>query len=138
MSIGRYFFTLTLLNDGRVLALGGVSGTVPNLASASFEIFDPTTDTWSAPGALLIPKENHSAVLRADGRVLVTGGYETSSSELFDPQTGQWSVAPPMVMNRMRHATFQLPDGRVLTLGGAGYSFFPYHIFPEIFLPGPP
>ncbi|MFP2934237.1 kelch repeat-containing protein, partial [Pyxidicoccus sp. 3LG] len=75
----RSAHTATLLADGRVLVVGGMRrlGTFPIPTSepvASAELYDPTTDTWSATSPLAEARYSHTATLLADGRVLVVGG----------------------------------------------------------------
>lgn len=72
----RSQFPLLLLDDGRVLAVGGVSRP-DGSALAEAEVFDPTTETWSPAGRLGVPRWNHRAV-RLGARVLVVGGYNAS------------------------------------------------------------
>ncbi len=68
----RRDYTMTLLDDGRVLAAGGLD---PSAAKplASAEVFDPNTGTWSPTGSMDTPRCGHSATLLRDGRVLVAG-----------------------------------------------------------------
>src|SRR5215470_9312810 len=72
MSVGRFSFTATLLQNGKVLVEGGASNTVTALNTA--EIYDPATGTWSMTGKMKEGRQQHSAVLLSDGSVLVTGG----------------------------------------------------------------
>ncbi len=76
---GRYFFTATVLQDGRVLVTGGltvatVDGVPTSQLLASTEIYDPIQDRWT-PGPDL-PSQTFAprAVTLGDGRVLVVGG----------------------------------------------------------------
>ena len=80
MANARIYHTLTMLADGTVLAVGGeptagqtgqteVSGGV--LPS---EIWNPTTETWSAAAPTGVTRGYHStAILMPDGTVLVAG-----------------------------------------------------------------
>lgn len=63
--------SVTLLPDGRLLVAGGSDGTS---SVATAQLFDPTTGTWSPTGSMATPREDHSAVLLADGTVLIAGG----------------------------------------------------------------
>ena len=75
MKHARIFHTMTLLPDGRVLAVGGddpVGG--PNSPHSTTEIFDPRTDSWSPGPDLAEPRLDHSATLLPDGRIFLVGG----------------------------------------------------------------
>lgn len=76
MSYGRHWLTGTVLPNGEVLATGGAEGnnTLQNVAYAA-EIWNPTTGQWRTGASMKIPRLYHSsALLLADGRVLVGGG----------------------------------------------------------------
>ena len=87
--------TLTLLPDGRVLAVGGVGplGDDDYVVLSTTEIFDPVTNTWSPGPEMSQPRANHSTTLMPDGSVLIAGGiserngekYLTVSTEFIEP-----------------------------------------------------
>ncbi len=78
MNSPRIYHTLTMLADGRVLAVGGgnisdqmqiTTGVMPA------EIWDPSTQQWTTIGSIEAARNYHStAVLQPDGTVLVSGG----------------------------------------------------------------
>ena len=98
MNTPRGLHTATLLDDGRVLVVGGIDSSSGNPAFAvENEIFDPATGTWTNtsdpslggnPGGLMtapatingqqqlipVPRVFHSATKLANGLVLITGG----------------------------------------------------------------
>ena len=82
-----------------------------------------TAAAGAGPGALISARENHTATLLQDGRVLVAGGDNAggwlASAELFDPATGTWSPATSMATPRRYHTATLLEDGRVLVAGGS-------------------
>jgi N-acetylneuraminic acid mutarotase len=121
MSTPRLDHTATLLNDGRVLVVGGSNSA--STALASTEIYDPQARAWSAGPALAAARMLHSATLLSDGRVLVAGGVNASGSalaaaEIYDPVTNLWSAAAAMTVARASHAATLLPNGQVLVAGG--------------------
>ena len=117
--------TLTLLPDGKALAVGGLSsgGTL-----ASAELYDPgagPTGTWSPVADMNTPRAGHHATLVSNQQVLIVGGYNDTgplaSAELYDPNTGAggtWTLAPDMKTARDAPTGVTLKDGRILITGG--------------------
>jgi hypothetical protein len=88
---------VTLLADGRVLVAGG-SHEDPgdgSVATASTEIWDPSTLGFEPGPDLLAARAGHTATLLPDGGVLIVGGASTAglsldalgSAELWEPAT---------------------------------------------------
>lgn len=116
MAAGRVNFPAILLADGRVLVAGGQSS---GGATASAELFDPSTGSWSATGPMHGARAYFTATRLLDGRVLVTGSAtDQTAAELYDPATGAWTPAASMAFSRGQHMAALLPDGRVLVAGG--------------------
>src|SRR3569623_351192 len=96
MVIPRFRHTLTLLQDGTVLAVGGEDGSYRVVAQT--EIYNPATGSWSATlHTLGTARKGHSAVLMPDGKVLVVGGVDysgniLSSCEMYDPSAQTWTT----------------------------------------------
>jgi hypothetical protein len=81
----REFHTATVLQDGRVLIVGGArddadasqtcgSGCARLSASGTAEIYDPRVGTFTPVGSLGVPRMMHTATVLQDGRVVVAGG----------------------------------------------------------------
>ena len=124
MIVPRYNHTGTLLPDGRVLVAGGFTQMGADFpTTATCEIYDPASNSWTATGTMHEARENHAAILLADGRVLVAGGvgdagFPLKSSEVYNPATGKWLQAGPMLITRESPKLALLPDGQVLVAGG--------------------
>src|SRR5262249_33207657 len=60
-----------------------------NVALDSVEIYNPATQQFSLFGSMLTARQNHTATLLPDGRILVTGGVGSpavsGTAELFIP-----------------------------------------------------
>ena len=89
----------------------------------------PRPASWTQTGSMItartngIPHTEFIARLLLDGRVLVTGGYDSqalSDSELYDPRSGRWMATGNLTNPRSRHSVTVLPDGMVLVAGGGG------------------
>ena len=111
----------TLLKNGRVLIVGGYNANYDSLSTA--EIYDPTTNSWSAAGRLATIRYLHTATLLPNGKVLVHGGNygywaNVRTAEMYDPATNAWIVVATLEYGvRMATATL-LPSGEVLIAGG--------------------
>lgn len=119
----------TALADGRILFTGGLGGDgQPTNAAGLFNPADGTTETLS----MLHARAGHGASQLPDGRVLISGGFETlavtdigalfsgvqASSELFDPTTASFVAGPNMLEPRALHTSTTLTSGTVLVAGG--------------------
>jgi hypothetical protein len=111
--------TATLLCNGKVLVVAGVSAT-GWLSDA--QLYDPVADTWTPTGSLHGRRYHHTATLLPDGRVLVAGGFDgtnaLTSAELYDPASGTWTLTGSMNGPHWAHTATMLPDARVLIAGG--------------------
>ena len=121
----RQAHTATLLPNGKILVIGGMSAYIPRLAylicTATAEIYDPATSTWSSAGSMSVPRCGHTATLLPNGKILVAGGayYRTyfNSAEIYDPVTNRWSATGSMFRTRYGHSAALLQNGKVLVTG---------------------
>lgn len=135
MSEARGLHTATLLPTGNVLIVGGgnTGGGRPPFAgdgSATAEVYDPATGTFTPTGNMSTARIGQTATLLLDGRVLIAGGITSGSSgtplataELYDSITVAFTAAAPMTTPRAGHTATLLPDGKVLVTGGFTDSF---------------
>jgi centrosomal CEP192-like protein/HYDIN/CFA65/VesB family protein/galactose oxidase-like protein/Kelch motif protein len=123
LNTARYYHTAVLLKTGKVLAIGGSTGT---LTTASCELYDPSKGTWSNAASTNAARYFNATTLLADGKVLVTGGavsrFPLSSAELYDPTANTWTLTGNMTIGRYAHTATLLSDGTVLVAGGNGQS----------------
>jgi N-acetylneuraminic acid mutarotase len=125
MSGPRDNHTATLLQDGRVLVVGGYDGLGPAIKTA--ELYDPVTNSWSKAAGMRTAREHHTATLLKDGRVLVVGGEQQdsqgaiklfSSAEIYDPAHNRWKSAASLPYGLANQTATLLHDGKVLVVGG--------------------
>ena len=98
------------------LAMAGVLLLAPPALSAP--------DAWMATGSLNTAREDQTATVLPNGKVLVAGGSEfngpaLASAEVFDRATGNWSATASMNTTHTSHTATLLPNGKVLIAGGA-------------------
>lgn len=119
----REWPTVTCLENGKVLIVGGVGQTHNKLSSA--EIWDPETRTSTLTGSMPEGRMRHLATLLANGQVLIVGGTTPNGMAetclLYDPKTGLFT--PTGSLNRKPAdpeglSLITMPDGRVLFLDG--------------------
>ena len=123
MAIPRTLHTATLLQDGRVLIVGG---TTYSGATSTAEIYDTATDQFTTLAATLqVGRFDHTATLLPDGKVLLAGGSGTfgilTSAEVFDPATGTFTrTTGDLQVGRAQQTATLLGNGKVLFAGGHG------------------
>jgi hypothetical protein len=120
----------TGLPDGRVLFTGGLDLLTgqPTTAAA---VYDPVTQQTTTL-AMAFPRAGHGASVMGNGKVLITGGYQTfdltnplsffqgiqATTEVFDPASGVFTPGPTMLEPRGLHTSTTLTSGQVLIAGG--------------------
>ncbi len=113
--------TAALLPGGKVLVAGG--------GTATAELYNPATRTFSATGRMPFAVTGATATLLHDGKVLVAGGMvgglftgqPVTRAELYDPATGTWAATGSTREPRAWDTATLLPDGQVLVAGGRCY-----------------
>jgi N-acetylneuraminic acid mutarotase len=82
---------------------------------------------FTSTGSLNTAREEHTATLLPNGKVLVAAGYDgyswvssdlLASAELYDPSTGNWSPTGSLNTARSGHTATLLPSGQALIVGG--------------------
>ncbi|MGI8413607.1 MAG: Kelch repeat-containing protein [Solirubrobacteraceae bacterium] len=144
----RAWHTATLLENGKVLVVGGATRPVAGADTDSAELYDPGTQTWTTTGSLTgagnAPntsgprgaREVHTATLLDHncgancGKVLITGGTggigsgpAYATAELYDPAAGTFRKTGSMAQVRSVQTATELPDGKVLVAGGFSSPF---------------
>jgi hypothetical protein len=83
-------------------------------------VLDPVAHRFFTTDPMTVARSGHSATLLPSGRVLITGGGD-SSAEIFDPDLGQAGGFVPtqsLVTSRSGHSVVELCDGTLLVVGG--------------------
>jgi len=133
---GKGTFSGTLKTDGNqtITATDSAAASITG-TSTSIHVLAPASG-FTPTGSMQTTREDHTATLLNDGRVLVAGGmhwaalracpFETrcfqlsalASAEIFDPATRAFTSTGEMSVERTYHTATLLGDGRVLITGG--------------------
>lgn len=136
LTTARSAFALVQRSDGKVMAIGGYSGSALN----SVEAYTPSLKTWAAAGSLNIARIQAEGIQLNTTDVLVVGGrsgsptkldYTTVATditnvldtcELYNISGNTWTIVGNMTYARVGHKLFLLDNGSVLAIGGVGYN----------------
>ena len=127
MKEARQLASATLLEDGRVLVVGGNYGdnlSTDLAAVPSAELYDPATGKFTVTGSPHMSGFPITSVLLKSGRVLVigcdpSGSCLSSLADVYDPSTGLFTAAGPITGSCVYCTATLLNDGRVLIGRGA-------------------
>lgn len=125
MTDPRWAAASTLLADGkRGLIVGGYSYPADRCVATADE-FDPETRRFiPCKGRLNVPRNFAEASLLPDGKVLISGGYNTvlgslDTAEVFDPVSQKFTLLGSRLETpRELFTATTLADGKVLIAGG--------------------
>ena len=132
LNTARVYHTATLLNsgtvnNGTVLIAGGYDNN--GNTSASAELYNPATATFTPTLNLNTARYRHTATLLNNGMVLIAGGEDSNgnalaSAELYDPSTGSFTLNDSLNTARILHTATLLNNGTDLMAGGYGSSVY--------------
>jgi hypothetical protein len=131
MTTARRSHTATLLNNGKVLIAGGVSHSSggAQIFLGTAELYDPTTETFTATGSMIAPRSFHTATMLSNGKVLINSHFnyatgdddgttndDLARAELYDPDSATFSLTDRTAYPSLGRvsASSLLIDGRVL------------------------
>lgn len=109
----------------KIFIAGGYDGNSTNYSST--EIFDTQTLEFLDGPEMEFGRSYHRSVNLADGRILITGGFDgsnyLSSCEIFDPTTEELTTTGSLNFARSSHTINLMEDGRVVVTGGFNPAF---------------
>lgn len=112
-----------LLNDGRVLVMGGQNcGSVSCTYFGTSEFYNPSAGTWTLGPSMSTARTDFEAVLLGNGKVLAIGGTNGSgnqSADLWNPATNLFSSGGSFSLAMdSGFVAVVLASGKVLVVGG--------------------
>jgi hypothetical protein len=132
----RQYPDAALLQDGKVLVVGGTNDADEVVIAPGAELYDPATGAWRMTGSPSALREAGTDTALPDGSVLAAGGFSwvtrgdqyswitysvpLRSSESYDAD-GIWRPVGNLNEARSGHTATLVPGGRVLIAGGAGF-----------------
>jgi N-acetylneuraminic acid mutarotase len=140
----RTWHTLTLLDSGEVLLVGGTDSGDLQYTLYDAEIYNPVSGEWRVAGRTSGGGVMGTATPLPDGTVLVAGGngggiggnIVFDDVEVFDPEQMTWGRFDDLSVKRYAHSATDLGDGRVLIVGGerqhGGYPWLSYETLSSV------
>jgi hypothetical protein len=122
LNTARDGYGIIPLSGTKALIIGGASN-FPSF-TATCEIFDHGTDTWSPTGSMSRANGEGMYATLNTGVILAVGGLEagptySATCELYTPGAGTWATTGSLSTPRADHgAIWKLPSGKILVAGG--------------------
>ncbi len=119
----RYDHNSVLLNNGKVLIVGGSTATA---FASTAELYDPASGIVTTTGTPQHRAYNGTLTMLPNGKVLFTGGISDYlvgygspylGAELYDPASGNWTKTPDTLTTHALHTATLLTNGKVLVVG---------------------
>ncbi len=114
---------IAVLPNGKIFLAGGMSSDLGVGQLSSTEIFDPSTNTFTAGPTMSYIRTMTQAATLASGKVLIVGcWYYTKGAQIadvFDPVANTMTSTGPVVQNRAFPVVVALNDGNALVFGGS-------------------
>ena len=136
MRIPRYKHAAVLLDNGRVLIVGGSDNRDWRGKMDSAEDYDPAAGNFADAGRMSEArfKLTNAIVRLPEGKVLIAGG--AGHAEIFDPASLRFNlIAGPEMDGRYFSTATLLSGGRVLLAGGYGENVEPSSNGAWIYMP---
>jgi Galactose oxidase, central domain len=120
---GTFSASLASLGSQTITATDTVTATITGTSNAIEVAANPNAHGFQATGEMGTERVAHTATLLANGKVLITGGFDSTAvlatAELYDPATGTSAPTGTMTAARFAHTATLLPSGKVLITGGS-------------------
>jgi large repetitive protein len=100
LKTARFQHTATPLKDGTVLITGGATTATSSAFTNSAEIYSLSNGTFTTTGDMTSERTSHTSTLLNDGRVLLTGGIDSSSPATLGLATAEL-YSYPLTMGAM-------------------------------------
>lgn len=128
LGTARTLVGAAVLQNGNVLVVGGTSSTTSSgTPVTTAEIYNPSTNVWSATAAGAPTVSNPVVLTISNGDVLVAGGIagtgsaasSTASAAIYNPTTNVWTATTNTMSTGVYGASaVVLENGSVMVIGG--------------------
>lgn len=121
----RYSHSITELNNGKIIATGGVG--VDGSQLKSCEIYDPVQDTWTSVAYMNIQRDSHASYKLTNGTVFVAGGnldaystyFSQRSCEVYNSEANSWMITDSLLSGWSNHEIYLVNNiGQLILFAG--------------------
>ncbi|MGH9747099.1 MAG: Kelch repeat-containing protein [Candidatus Acidiferrales bacterium] len=130
---GTFSAALSILGGQTIAATDTVTASITGTSNSIMVAANPNVHGFHASGKMVSARAEHTATLLENGKVLITGGVNSTSllatAEIFDPASGTFTATGSMTAARSLHTATLLEhgpaatNGKILITGGSiGFS----------------